>query len=119
MNIFHAETITIPTTGERFTLYPMAVCVDCLMMHANGEIGGDAGEEENAAHAAAMSAQLEGAQMTLGTVTGACEYCDAARETDPDGDWECEAWFSWSSCDGCGSGLGGDRSHATLWVPEA
>ncbi len=29
-----------------------------------------------------------------------------------------EGWFSWSSCEGCGSGLGGDRHYATAWRVE-
>ena len=31
---------------------------------------------------------------------------------------ESEGWFAWSSCDGCGSRLGGDRHYATAWRVE-
>jgi hypothetical protein len=35
-------------------------------------------------------------------------------------DCECEQeGFSWSSCDVCGSPLGGDRFAVTFWIPEA
>ena len=27
----------------------------------------------------------------------------------------CEGWFSWSSCDRCGSRLGGERHPAVEW----
>ncbi len=35
------------------------------------------------------------------------EECDCERRT-----------FSWSSCEGCGSGLGGSRHAYTLWADE-
>lgn len=31
-------------------------------------------------------------------------------------DGDTDTWFSWSSCDQCGSPLGGDREHATAWT---
>ena len=39
---------------------------------------------------------------------------------DRDIDCDCEQiTFSWSSCDGCGSPLGGDRHAMTLWGPAS
>lgn len=68
-----------------------SVCVDCAMMLANGE-----GTEEHAERIAARW-QAQGYDLVL-----AC-------------DEECEGWFSWLDCDGCGSTLGGDR-HPAHWI---
>lgn len=85
----------MPTTQAEAV--DLKICVDCLQMIANGE-----GPE---GHEAAMTAHLgEGADVTLGCLDPEC---------DDDGT---EGGFSWSSCDGCGSTLGGDRFHATQWV---
>lgn len=51
-----------------------------------------------------------GLDITLGCADPECEHCRS--EGDP-------SWFSWGSCDGCGVNLGGDREHATVWVPVA
>jgi hypothetical protein len=64
----------------------LAICVDCVMLIANGE-----GTDE---HCALVTARW-GARLVL-----ACED-------------DCEGWFSWRDCDGCGSSLGGDR-HAAV-----
>jgi len=31
----------------------------------------------------------------------------------------CDPWFSWSSCECCGSRLGGNRYHTTGYHPES
>lgn len=63
-------------------------CIDCVMLIANGE-GTDA-------HTEAMVAIWgEGINGVMGLVLSCPE--------------DCEGWFSWSECDGCGSSLGGDR----------
>lgn len=84
--------------AERFeTVEGLSVCVDCTGMIANGDPGGETDPE---AHAEKMSKQwppAEGWNLVL--------HCSEH----PDG---CEGSFSWSSCDGCGSQLGGDRHHA-------
>ena len=88
---------TVPTATLR-------ICVDCLMMLANGELGqGD--EAAETAHVDAMS-RLWGpmVDISLGCVDEDCP---------DDGD---ECGFSWSACDSCGSALGGGRYHATGWV---
>lgn len=75
----------------------LSVCVDCLAIAANGELGqGDTKADE--AHAEAMSSQLMGDAPWL---VPACPE-------------DCEGWFSWSRCDGCGSTLGGDRHPAAI-----
>jgi hypothetical protein len=39
---------------------------------------------------------------------------------DPEDHAECEqVTFSWSACDVCGSGLGGERAAVTFWLVEA
>jgi len=73
----------------------ISICVDCLIFLANGDDQSEAGD---------IAERIE-AQWS---------------EEDPDLHWEivpncpedCDGWFSWSSCDGCGSHLGGDRHPA-------
>lgn len=84
----------------------LSVCVDCLMMQANGTLGqGD--DAADHAHAELMAAQWPDHDLA--------NNC-------PEG---CEGSFSWQSCDGCGSTLGGDRHpmaafpHTRNSQPEA
>jgi len=77
--------------SETITTTDLEVCVDCIMLLANGETGD---EQETAAHAAKINALWGDTQLV------------------PACDEDCEGWFSWSSCDGCGSTLGGDRHKA-------
>ncbi len=71
-------------------------CIDCVMLIANGEVtdsdGNDIGPSVANAQTEIWGFGIDGA---LGLVL-AC----------PD---DCEGWFSWSECDGCGSTPGGDR----------
>lgn len=88
--------------------YDLAICVDCLMMLANGELGqGDTAAED--AHAEKMAAQWGDAELTLGSL--------GVDSTDDDDERD-QLGFSWSSCEGCGSTFGGDRFAATAWVRE-
>jgi len=84
------------------------VCADCLIMIANGE-----GSDE---HVIEMDKQWppdDGWHLSLGSLD--CEYCGSeAREENPELE-DCEPWFSWNACHGCGSRLGGDRWHASAW----
>jgi hypothetical protein len=65
------------------------------MMIANGELGqGD--EQAEQEHTDRMAEQWAGIPGTLVLSGGEDE----------------ELWFSWSSCDGCGTDLGGDRLSA-------
>ena len=47
-----------------------------------------------------------GLTVAVGCLGPECEYADG------DDDHQCETHFSWSQCDSCGSGLGGDRFTA-------
>jgi hypothetical protein len=66
------------------------VCQDCLILHANGETSPDFPADSPQP----LSAIPFGYDVTMG------------------GD---ETGFSWQSCEGCGSNLGGDRFEMTLW----
>jgi hypothetical protein len=62
-----------------------------------------------------------GDHLTLGSMTGEgeCPHGDWHTLTDEEQEehlTECDRdTFRWSSCDGCGSTLGGERHAATLW----
>jgi len=44
---------------------------------------------------------------------------EAMQDVHPDFECDCETnTFSWSSCDGCGSSLGGERHAVTGWIKE-
>ena len=79
----------------------LAVCVDCAMLIANGEVQ-DNGHDVTAEHAAKVGAQWGDDTRNL---VLSC----------PD---ECEGWFSSSSCDGCGSTLGGERHPAAVLTDD-
>lgn len=85
--------------------YPIDICTDCTYVIANGELPGDS-EHTLSEHVAAMDAAQEG---STGITLNMPDYDD-----DPDGG----VHFSWSSCDGCGSLLGGDRFPAVVWFPR-
>lgn len=44
------------------------------------------------------------------------DYNDALEAEYEESQGETDEWFSWSSCDECGSTLGGTREHATAWT---
>lgn len=93
-----------------------SICTDCVIWFANGETSGDWTQKERAEFLNRVRQHTEGCHITLGSVD--CEHCGRdARATDPDGTEACEPWFSWSSCDTCGSNLGGHREHAVAWLP--
>jgi hypothetical protein len=92
----------------------MAVCVCCMLVHANGECcaddshGGDSREPWSEVNFA------DGYSVTMGLL--AEEHGDTCTETDREEGCDCEGpWFSWSRCNGCGSRLGGNRYAFTLW----
>jgi hypothetical protein len=71
----------------------VAVCQDCAMMLANGELGqGD--DTADRIHAERIAKRWSVGELVL----------DCGED--------CEGWFSWTECDGCGSTLGGDRHPA-------
>lgn len=72
--------------------FSLQVCSDCLMMMANGDLGGEGDPD---AHAARMDAEWpseDGWHLSPGDLD--------------------EPGFSWNQCDACSSMLGGDRSEA-------
>lgn len=78
------------------------VCVDCLFILANGECEPDRQDE-------VLEGLARNWPAPLWLVPGCGSDC-CGDESDP--------WFSWQSCDGCGSQLGGNRVHAT-WFDES
>lgn len=92
------------------------VCHCCAATHANGECcDGDIyrcdrepwAEVDDRFHVTAGLTSEEHAPE-----------CEVALTGEWPVDYECDCErreFSWSSCDGCGSGLGGSRYAHTLW----
>jgi hypothetical protein len=75
-------------------------------MDANGEFGEDEAEQERVARALAER----------GIMSLSCVYAD----DDPECHGEPLHEFSWRSCQGCGSTLGGERYMVTAWIePES
>lgn len=87
------------TIGERFSL---DICSDCLLDLANGECGN---EEQHGC----LNVDQRGVPVDWPDWTGYNVAIDCCGEDD------C-GYFSWSSCDYCGSTLGGDRHRATAWT---
>ena len=67
----------------------MNICVDCAMLHANGDLTG-----------------IDNPEREAEVLAGLTNYPFLAV-----GDHE---GFSWSGCDACGSKLGGDRFSAEV-----
>lgn len=78
--------------------YDIEVCIDCLMLLANGEIS------EESDH----SAEEHAALMDRGWPSDEWELAIACPE-------DCEGSFSWRDCQGCGSRLGGDRHPVAVF----
>ena len=124
------EAATVEYTND------LDVCFDCLMFIANGgcesvepswcpdnkglrphDYTCDGTCEAAAqAHVDAVWGRFlsDGWHLAIGARD--CEWC-GVEATDDDGERveDCEPWFSWSSCHGCGSRLGGSRHHAVAW----
>lgn len=98
-------------TDTRTDATAIRICVDCLFDHANGECGNEA---EHGCGAPTFADRWVGYQITLGAFTDDCGHADDAdAEAHAE---ECERLgFSWSSCEWCGSSLGGDRFAAVAW----
>ena len=94
----------------------LEVCVDCLQILANGDLGGVEEvrtTEEVVADMARVWGDLLG-QITLGRTQ---EEDETEEEYEEATESESEGWFSWSVCECCGSSLGGQRFYATAWLP--
>lgn len=97
----------IGVNGKSFDVFQIQICTCCLFLHANGECC----EDENNCHDMFGSRWPDNAELTLGRLDHE-EVCKGEC------DGECgHAGFSWSSCDWCGSSLGGDREYAVVWLP--
>ncbi len=70
------------------------VCADCILYIANGDLPED--DNSNGWRPEQFETKWKGYQVCAG-------YSDQDNE------------FSWSSCDGCGSVLGGSRHHCHAW----
>jgi hypothetical protein len=114
----------------------VSICVDCLIWAANGDLSAFESEDEASEFVARYNLGLGDAVLTLGMfsryhecqthtdldefgyVTGACldGTCECPTAGDDGNDCYCEQLgFSWSPCEICNSGLGGDRHAATIW----
>lgn len=86
----------------------LSVCIDCMLLHANGEYGPDRPDTEPEP----LSKIDPGYSVTMGVT----EHADTCTEADREIGCNCEdLGFRTSSCDGCGSYLHGDRYALTLW----
>lgn len=87
------------TTTDRGVVTGLSICVDCLVFTANGDL------PEDPARAAELTDAAERLHDEGYVLVPACPE-------------DCEGSFSRSSCDGCGSTLGGDR-HPGALIPVA
>lgn len=96
-------------TRESATIW---VCIDCMLMHANGETSESPDREP-------WSAVGDDVETTMGLLSEEHnEECDVRKTGSWPANYECDCErreFSWSSCDGCGSSLGGERHAFTIW----
>jgi hypothetical protein len=90
------------------------VCSCCMLMHANGECCGEIHGEHNEP----WRLLQDQSKITMGMTKEAHE-CDTRWAAWRERDCNCEIReFSWSSCDGCGSNLGGERHAFTYWFED-
>jgi hypothetical protein len=80
--------------------FRIEICIDCVALLANGEVVDEEGNDI-----------VDELQDHIGELWGDTEITLGWDENDP------EPWFSWSSCDCCGSTLGGNRQYAAVWLP--
>lgn len=87
------------------------VCRDCMLHHANGECGNCHADEGHDRVPMSLCNPWEVAMGMLGKEHPCTEWEHGVTD-----ECDCETQnFSWSSCDGCGSNLGGERHAMTLW----
>lgn len=87
------------------------VCQDCMLHHANGDCGACHTDE---GHDREPMGLTHPSEVTMGMLQ---EQHDCIQDHDGSAiDCGCEIRnFSWSSCEGCGSTLAGERHAMTLW----
>lgn len=96
---------------------PGWACIDCTVLLANGDTPGDWDEDRTDAWVEEIERRCHGYLVTLGRVTGHLD-CEHEDWNDEDHAYRCERLdFTWSSCDVCGSRLGGER-NAVTFTPE-
>jgi hypothetical protein len=97
---------------------PQWACIDCYMLHCNGETDPNMTEEETADFLARYQRGTEGYEVTAGMFA---RYHDCTDDDDTIAD-ECECDqidFRMSPCDICNSHLGGSRHALTLWLARS
>jgi hypothetical protein len=127
--------MTTTTTSDGIACW---CCTDCIMLFANGESPPGLDEDAVATWGAEIYRRTSGYTVTCGgdhgddcpNVEHLCVLTGEDWEDPEDctthdhevGKWigntdcQCEEMeFSWSSCDTCGSGLGGSRHAVTLF----
>lgn len=83
------------------------VCSDCIQWIANGEWPDHMSNAD-------WLASLSDDEVTVGSAF--TDDCECAGDIEAHAE-ECEhRSFTWSACDHCGSGLGGDRHAVTYWI---
>lgn len=87
-------------------------CTDCIMLLANGQVMDGEGNDITAEIGRRIAMLWGDAEITLGALRGECDYCPTDENAD------CEPWFTYSGCECCGSSLGGNRQHVTVWVRD-
>lgn len=99
------------------TFSDVRICVCCMLLLANGECcADDCGTADRLAAYETSGTDARTHHITLGRVTDECGHNLQDEKGSEAHTYECEQYgFSWSSCDTCGSGLGGDRYAATVW----
>lgn len=88
-----------------------------MLHHANGECGSchtDEGHDREPLNL--VEKPMSGYDMVTLGMLAKHHSCKSSDETPHQWECDCEIMtFSWSSCDGCGSTLGGERHAMTLW----
>lgn len=100
---------------------PMWVCVHCFIHLVNGDCTDvlyadpDAPEDACGEGGTTPLSQFEGMHVTSGLLDDRHCCLDDSGERVEECDCETKT-FSWSSCNGCSSSLGGERRAVTGWV---
>lgn len=91
----------------------IVLCIDCLMLAANGETPHEYDEKEAADYLAVVDHNTRGYWATLGHDHDSDRCSHSGTECKEDCDCE-QTYFSASQCGMCGTTLAGSREDATL-----